>query len=254
MLVNSWKLIFVGFSIYFGFKLIIGNVLSCAFLFWRIFLFCFSRVPQRTHLALAAQSPKKLVALEFGLLVRYDPRHLENKPGWSRLLIETHPVKGQHADAGVLAHSMHHPDRRVLTVPPRRYLFSPSPRERDLDWSRLSLYYSRLFSREKDQFWKKVARVDEIWEFSWDFSSRADITISRSRSQISARGETLRHSRPRSTRCDVSLETGVPGDGGPLVLGPARARGTDTPQDRLSILSLSHPWNHGHLSNDRLSI
>lgn len=39
----------------------------------------FSRVLSgRTHLALAAQSPKKLVALEFGLLVRYNARHLEN--------------------------------------------------------------------------------------------------------------------------------------------------------------------------------
>lgn len=105
--------------------------LILCFLFSRIFLFCFSRVfPQRTHLAFAAQSPKKLVALEFRLLVRYDPRHLENEPGWSRLFIETHPVKGQHADAGVLAHGMHHPRRQVLTVFPGRYLFSPSPRER----------------------------------------------------------------------------------------------------------------------------
>lgn len=71
---------------FFVVKFIISNALSCAFLFWRVLF-------NWTHLALAAQSPEKLVALEFGLLVRYDARHLENEPGRPRLFVQTHPVE-----------------------------------------------------------------------------------------------------------------------------------------------------------------
>lgn len=65
----------------------------------------------RTNLALAAEPPEQLVVLELALLVGHDPRHFEDEPR-PRLLVDAHPVEGQHAHpqaaARVLAHRVHH--------------------------------------------------------------------------------------------------------------------------------------------------
>lgn len=216
------------------------------FYFYCVFFYFVFRVffPQRTHLAFAAQSPKKLVALEFGLLVRYDPRHLEYEPGWSRLFIKTHPVEGQHADAGVLTHSMHHPRRQVLTVPPGRYLFSPSPRERV---PTITILLALIFARKGPILRKSRSCRRDMRIFLEIFSSRA-----KSRYHDHERRDTPTLARPRSTRCDASMETGVPGAPSCWV---SLAPGNPTrPKTAPRFSSFSHPWNRGHLSSDRLSI
>lgn len=66
-------------------------------------------VTRVSHLALAAQSPKKLVGVELGLLIGNHAGHLEHQAGWPRLFVQSHSIEGQHTNT-VIAHGMHHLD------------------------------------------------------------------------------------------------------------------------------------------------